>query len=140
VIVSLLTPQWDRSCKDCQKYFYDNDTGAVRLDRVGLPMLQVPGIPSTPCHKCEKVPLEVRKRRTDIKAMRQAAAELTAQHRQAWAFYRKCRTIGRFPSDPLVEHFAVIFRDAESAAERMPILKLQQTLELMVQTLPPRRQ
>ncbi len=116
------------------KYVYQED-GSIKLDRrTELPMLREPGS-TTPCHKCEKVPSLLRKQRAPTAVMREAAGDLTDQHRQAWTFYRMCRTVNQFPDDPLTRHFAVIFRDVEQSIERYPLIKLSNALEFLIPLL-----
>jgi hypothetical protein len=115
-----LTPQWDRSCKDCCTFVFDNGTGAVQFKRDGLPMLQDPNrLPSTPCHKCEKIPAHVQ------------AIELTEQNRQAWRFYRACRAVNSFPDDPLVFWYSEKLRDVYDHVERSPAERMSRAFEGM---------
>ena len=138
VRVIILHPEWDRPCSVCEKYVTRAD-GSFLLDRrTSLPVLRQPGTP-TPCHKCEKVPLYLRREGADQEVLRAAAIELTEQNRKAWEFYRQCRAAGSFPDDPLVRHFAVVFREVEDELERMPVLRLASTVQLLVELLAKRR-
>lgn len=95
-------------------------------------MLQQPDNPSTPCHKCEKVPLELRLVHTPIEEMRAAAVELTEQNRQAWKFYRQCRAVSRFPDDPLVNWYSEKLRDVYDRVESHPFSRLTKTVEQLL--------
>ena len=90
----------------------------------------------TPCHKCAKVPLAVREGgAADWRECRAHAREMTAANRAAWAFYRRCRAVGRFPDDPLVAWCAAAIADVERAAERLPLEKLSSGVELLTELL-----
>lgn len=68
----------------------------------------------TPCHICPKVP-----DRLDGKVkVRADACDLLPRHRTAFAHYRRCKAVGRFPEDEIVERNAALFAEAERWAER----------------------
>jgi hypothetical protein len=85
------------------------------------------------------VPQYLRREGADQEVLRAAAIELTEQNRKAWEFYRQCRAVGIFPDDPLVRHFAVVLREVEDELERLPVLRLTATVQLLVELLAKRR-
>lgn len=120
VSVALLTPEWDRTCRDCETYLFDDSGDVVRKPaRVGLPVLRAKGTP-TPCGKCAKVPLSARSAGMDWRELRAMAMELTPENRAAWRFYRECRAVSHFPDDPIVRWAAAVLRDVYDAADRKP--------------------
>jgi hypothetical protein len=95
-------------------------------------MLQDKHNPTTPCHKCEKVPVELRMVFTPVTEMRAAAIELTEQNRQAWAFYRQCRAVNHFPEDPLVAWYSEILRGVYDQVERVPFNRFTSAVEALI--------
>jgi hypothetical protein len=101
------------------KYLYDDGehgTGDLKFERrgarKGLPVLRPPGT-RTPCHVCAKVP-----DRLDGKVKRREdAADLNERHRVAFRHYLRCKAVGRFPEDEIVERNAALFAEAESLSE-----------------------
>lgn len=125
----LFHPEWDRSCGACETYLYAND-GTVKPDRrTGLPMLRPAGSP-TPCLQCPKVP-SPEGFRGDWRAARKAAREMTDANRLAYAHYRRCRAVNRFPDDPIVSWCASLIRAVEDAHAKLPL----QTLTTSINTL-----
>lgn len=43
---------------------------------------------------------------------------MTLKSKQTYRHYRRCKAVGRFPEDDLVEHNAAIIRAAEDEADR----------------------
>lgn len=79
----------------------------------GQPWERPPQCP-TPCHMCPKVPHE---RRTD-KATRADAIEPSQQSWAILSHYRRCKAIGRFPDDTVVERHAGLIHEIETAIDR----------------------
>ena len=72
-------------------------------------MERPPGQP-TPCHKCPKIP-------EGEPPSPESALELTPQLRKVYAHYRRCKAVGRFPDDPLVDEHAAIVAEVEESIE-----------------------
>lgn len=102
--------------------------------RTGMPMDRYANSP-TPCHKCEKVPLELRLIGAPQKELRAAAVELTSENRRAWRFYRECRAVNQFPDDPLTRWYAAGLRDMEDKIAREPIERLTLGLSRLADVL-----
>lgn len=73
----------------------------------------------TPCGTCPKVPALVRK--TQRKVTRADAVEMTPESAEAYRHFRRCRAVGRFPLDVIVERDAEICREAEDEAARRDV-------------------
>ncbi len=71
----------------------------------------------TPCWKCPKIPDEAPKSPA-------FAVEPTERSRQIIAHYHRCRAVGRFPADPLVERNAAVIREYEDEWGRLPLWRL----------------
>lgn len=136
VSLALLAPEWNRSCAECERHVYRDD-GTPQL-RGGLLVLRPAGTP-TPCHKCPKVPADLRASGADWKACRAAAVDPTPQTRRALAFYRRCRAVGRFPDDPLVAECAAAIADVERAVESAGRERLTRAVEVLNVLLTKRR-
>ena len=132
-MVAIHHPAWDRSCEACVKYLPKED-GTYLRDRLTLQLLERTREP-TPCHKCPKVPLAVRTSGVACEVMRESACDLTDRDRKAWAFYRKCRAVGRFPEDPVVEWYSEILRAVYDEADREPARKVAAGLEALAAAL-----
>jgi hypothetical protein len=96
------------SCGDCEVYVYDLKTGR-KVTKYGRPAKWQKG-QQPPCHTCPKVaigdpptPAGGRK------------SELTPANERAYAHYRECRAVGRFPEDSRVYRNADIIRQIEDA-------------------------
>lgn len=108
----------DRSCANCERWQYADTPGEmgplIRLDD-GRPMPRPEGIP-TPCHQCPKVPDSAPAK------TREHAIEPTERSWTALAHYRRCKVVGRFPEDEIVERNAALLaqveRDADFARQR----------------------
>lgn len=116
-----------RSCDDCARFLYDEDTGEVRRRpaRFGLPVRRSPGVP-TPCYKCPKVPAD-----SPILS-REFAVDLSEQNWQALAFYAECRAVGQFPDDPIVRRWAAAIRRVDDAAEKNAVLGKLDTIQALL--------
>lgn len=132
--VALLHPIWDRSCATCEKYQCNAD-GTFLLRRDNGERYERGSRSPTPCHKCEKVPLGLRRQGADNRTLRAAAIELTDQNRQCWTFYRQCRAVNHWPDDPLVRWAAELLRDLYDECDREPMRKLASSVEGMTLAL-----
>lgn len=92
------------TCDECEKYLHVD--GEINR-RAGLPVLRPKGV-VTPCFKCPKTAHTEDRRRVN-------AEEPSARSRKAYAHYRVCKAVGRFPDDPIVLLNARIISDAENA-------------------------
>lgn len=96
------------SCPECQTWMYDAETGKKKL-KGGLPVRRPKGTP-LPCHACPKIP--------DGDYPHPAnAVELSEENYLAFAHYRRCRAVNRFPEDPVVGRNAAVIRLVEDAVE-----------------------
>lgn len=134
--LALLAPEWDRSCAACERHVYRDD-GTPQL-RGGLLVPRPPGTP-TPCHKCPKVPADLRAGGADWKACRAAAVDPTPATRKALALYRRCKAVGRFPDDPIVAECAAAVADVERAVESAGRERLTRAVEVLNVLLVKRR-
>lgn len=134
--LALLAPEWNRSCAECERHVYRDD-GSPQV-RGGLLVVRPAGTP-TPCHKCPKVPADLRASGADWKACRAAAVDPTPQTRRALAFYRRCRAVGRFPDDPLVAECAAAIADVERTVESAGRERLTRAIETLNALLLKRR-
>lgn len=138
VRVALLYPEWDRSCAACETYQTDGNGGFVRDRRTELLVLRDKANP-TPCHKCEKVPVGMRRNFHPVAELRAHAADLLPHMRQAWDFYRRCRAVGKFPDDPLVTAVAAELHDVYAAIERESRDKLTHGIATLIGIMSARR-
>ena len=98
------------TCGDCQRFVYDPTDGWRRSERGGRPTPRESGQPP-PCGSCPKVP----RGRTPHPAH---AVELTDDNYQAWVHYQRCKAVGRFPADAIVERNAGLLRTVEEQVAR----------------------
>lgn len=108
----------NRSCADCAKYRYDDQTGRLRKNRDGSPMLRPAGM-STPCHRCPK-----------ISPRQEWRFRLSKQNRRTVELYYASRAtggacLGELATDEiLIANFAAIDQivrswESNTAAERL---------------------
>lgn len=95
-----------RDCKICQKYCFDEKTGALS----GTPENPVPRPPKgPPCrwreNGCPKGTPEKQK-------------SLSPRNQKAYQHYLECKATGIWPDDPIVKRNAGIIRRIEEAHER----------------------
>jgi hypothetical protein len=95
-----------RSCTTCRQWIYRRD-GSVET-KWGKPLERRPliGLPLAPteCYDCPKIPDGMGK-------VSNNAIEPSDRHWQAYEFHLRCRAVGRFPVDNIVERNAVIFEE-----------------------------
>jgi hypothetical protein len=96
-----------RSCDDCRKHIYNEQTGK-REEHRGLPIVRPPGT----FPPCQYGPNRCPKEHPD------AGYELTPDNLQVYQHYLECKATGRFPDDPLVARNAGVIRLVEDAVER----------------------
>lgn len=110
-----------RSCRDCATYVYAPD-GSQTM-RFGLPVLRPAGT-STPCGVCPKTSGRL------PRTWREAAepSERTLRVIDHW---RRCRAVGRFPSDVIVERNAAILHEIHEQAEANERTRLMSMLMLL---------
>ena len=88
-----------RSCEDCKKYWYNENTGLVILDHLGG---KTERYGETLCQTetgCRKGTPENQK--SFLKA-----------NKWAWNHYQKCAAVGHFPDDDIVKENAIIIQRA----------------------------
>lgn len=104
------------SCADC-KIWSTNEDWTI-TERAGQKQRRVLGT-VTPCHICPKIP-------QGAPPVPESAAELTPQLYQSYIHYRRCRAVGRFPADDVVEDNARVFCEIEDqiAANRLDQIEL----------------
>lgn len=108
-----------RPCSECQQWWYD-DKGEL-LTRGGKPVPR-PATSKPPCAKCPKVPPGTERPRPE------AAVELTPEHVETYRFYRECRAVNEFPSDPIVRWAAAVIRRAEDLCDGVQSQRAQLTV------------
>lgn len=106
VILQTLNPRIaKRSCTDCKKYWFDEDTGKI-IERNGLPVLRPVGS-VTLCETNEGCP----------KGTPENPKGLSEKNQAAFRHFQECDAVGGFPDDPIVRHNARIIRRALKHAE-----------------------
>jgi hypothetical protein len=99
-----------RSCEDCLKHVYDEQTGrrAEYPPQSGRPIPRAAGN-EPPCRRGpDKCP----------KGHPAAGRELTEVNWQAYMHYLECKATGNFPADPIVSRNAGVIRGVEDALDR----------------------
>lgn len=133
----LFSPEWDRSCAVCVKYLPRDDGSFILDKRTGEPVRRGHAGDTTPCGKCAKVPDRVKVAADgDYRKMRAGAVELSDANRLAYQYYTRCRAVGRFPEDPIVEWCAGVISEIVSEFERAPLVKLAGAVSSLVTILP----
>lgn len=115
VRLAVLYPQMvDRTCERCKEFQYLDKPGEMALEPLlladGRPMKRPLGV-VTPCGICPKIP-------HGTKPVPENAIEPSAKSLQAFWHYQKCRAVGRFPEDAIVENNAVIIGHTLESIER----------------------
>lgn len=113
--------KFGRSCLDCRRYQYDEETGRPAPDRtaarLGLPMFRAKGV-DPPCHNCGKAAaLPVRERHWRY------VVEPPEWAYRCFAHWRECEAAG-FPDadrgDPIVRANAAAFGAVREAYDESP--------------------
>jgi hypothetical protein len=120
----LLTHPELPSCLDCQRWIYDPLQGWKRSERGGVAMPRPQGMP-TPCRTCPKIPAGERPHPS-------RAVELSDENYLAYLHYQRCKAVGRFPEDAIVERNAGILRTVEEQIGRAEQARLMETLATAV--------
>lgn len=105
VRLAILNPRLDkRSCDDCQKWWYSEETGQP-VTAGGLPVLR-----TTEALMCQT--------ETGCAAgLPDKQNRLTLHNREAWHHFQLCEATGTFPDDPIVRRNALVIRQARAAAQ-----------------------
>jgi hypothetical protein len=104
-----LRPEFSgRTCEDCQKWLFNDETGQVVTDRSGRQVKRSKAFP-TLCR---------RPGRTCPKGSPENQKGFTPAAYRVYRFIKICQATGRFPADSLVEDYAETVRLAEDAARR----------------------
>lgn len=91
------------------------DSKGKKVERFSLPVLR----PTTghgsqpPCATCPKVP------EGHPNPSPEAAIDLDERGKKAWAFYKRCKAVNRFPEDEAVEVVAAEIREVEERCDRI---------------------
>ncbi|QDV78087.1 hypothetical protein K2D_16930 [Planctomycetes bacterium K2D] len=105
MILAITHPKVEsRDCAHCQSFIYNEATGEPEMWE-GKPYRR--GKVPTPCQ-------------TDVgcpKGSPDAGIALSDRNRMAWNFNRRCKAVGRWPEDPIVEMNAAIIAAAEADGE-----------------------
>lgn len=105
----------DRTCERCKEYQYNDKPNDMALEPVILAdtsyMKRPKGVP-TPCSICPKLPRGKSPEPAN-------AIEPTQKSLQAFWHYQKCRAVGRFPEDAVVESNAVVIGHCLDSIERI---------------------
>lgn len=133
-------PAWDRSCAACESFYYRLDGTVLRDRETGRPERRTNDAIPTPCDSCPKVPDEIKAVQMDKpdgwREMRKSADDATPENRAFLKFFVRCRTVGRFPADPLSEHLAGVVGEVEAAYNRMPTERLIAAVGTLTAVLP----
>lgn len=105
-----------RSCADCKKWWYNEDTGKPEFRRKYDPekqefqkiYLKRPEDSVTLCETRQGCP----------KGNPDSPIELSPRNKMAWDHYRQCKATNIFPNDAMVAHNAAIISRAIEAANR----------------------
>lgn len=95
-----------RSCADCQKWWYDEDTGE-RLKISGIE-IERPIEAGLPCQTEDGCAIGTPDRQK----------RLSPRNRAAYDHFRECEAVHSFPDDPIVRRNALVIRNAISSARR----------------------
>lgn len=92
-----------RDCAHCKAWIYDEDTGLqFKAKGTDLPVPRPKGV-KTKCETKDGCP----------KGTPENSRSLTPKNWQAYEHYKRCKAVGRFPRDGIVERNAGIINDAE---------------------------
>lgn len=107
VILEQNHPQFAaRSCEDCLKYWFDDDTGKILSKPDGTKRLRPEGAVAL-CQTPSGCP----------KGTPDNQSVLSQKNRMAWKHFQECEAVGQFPDDPIVRRNARIIREALRKAE-----------------------
>lgn len=127
------------SCECCEAFAFKKAGGDVMRDpATGEPVPRGGGVP-TPCSGCPKVPTWAKAAGKDWRELRTLAAELTPANRAAFDFYTRCKAVGRFPDDAVVEWYAGIIRRAEDEDARRRADKTNRAVTALIELVPVKR-
>jgi hypothetical protein len=118
-----------RSCSDCQKWQYNEETGLVDI----LPGTDRPRPRPNP----DLVPC-----RTPVgcpKGSPEAGIELTDQNFAAYEFHKECSAVNQWPEDAIVRRNASIIEGALASIERLRQDRLSNRLEAILNMSAQRR-
>ena len=88
-----------RSCEDCKKYWYNENTGLVILGHLG--------------EKTERYGETLCQTETGCrKGTPEKQKSFSKANRWAWNHYQKCSAVGHFPDDDIVKENAIIIQRA----------------------------
>ncbi len=110
-----------RSCDDCKQWRYDEKTGR-QSRHLGKPLRRFPG---------ELLPCEMLDHNGESccpKVSPTAGIALWPHNELAYQHYQRCKAVGRFPDDPVVEGNAAIIAEVEAAWDRMNRQRLESIL------------
>lgn len=105
-----------RDCGHCLQFLYNEETGAVELNRKGEPTKRHFGCPP-PCRTHRGCP----------KGTPEEPKGLSAKNQQAYLFHKECEAVGQFPDDPIVRQNARIIKaieDMVAEAKRRELILL----------------
>jgi len=111
-----------RDCHDCQRWRYDESTGARALDFREKSIARFPG---------ESLPCELTDERGESccpKVSPTAGVALWPHNVAAYQHYKRCKAVGRFPDDSIVEANAAAIANVESQWDRMKQDRLESLL------------
>lgn len=112
-----------RDCLDCMKYFYGK-TGKPKEVHGYKPVRSKDARVPLECHNCPKIPIGKPKTRFQ-------AVDFDEQTFAAYMFYQRCKTVGKFPDDEMVERVAAIVSKTEADCQR--VLDRQEKFKDMLQ-------
>jgi hypothetical protein len=114
--VLLLYPKLaERACSDCRRFLYRDggrgEWGDVYTLRTGQPAPR-PAKHPPPCSDCPKIA-------PGDAPHPDNGQELSDKNLRAYLYHLRCRAVGRFPEDPIVERNAALIASALELADRV---------------------
>jgi hypothetical protein len=114
-----------RDCNHCKAWMYDEDTGALfKAAGTNEPVARIngpDGLPLTPCRTKKGCP----------KGTPEDSSALSPKNWLAYQHYKRCKAVGRFPRDGIVERNAGIISDAEQSVRDRQQWHLTKMIELL---------
>lgn len=106
-----------RDCQHCLKFFYDESTGKTLPSRKPGPNGE-----EVPRERNENEPPPCRNPRDPEgcpKGTPENQKSLNPQNQEVWEHYQRCKAVGRFPEDAIVENNASLIRQIEDQVARL---------------------
>jgi hypothetical protein len=111
-----------RDCQMCQKWLYDEQTGAIETTKDGQPLAR-------PASGVVSVPPCRQPKNSCPKGTPEAKRSLTPQNERCYQHYVRCKATNHWPRDPVVCRNAGLIRTVEDQVERLEQKNLRLLLE-----------